>query len=164
MKMYNKEYHAKWYAKNRQRLLEVRRRYNAEYSKRPYVIAAAKMKNATENARKRRMAYKKTDKGIAAEGRYRKNNAESIKRRREDDRLMKRYGINSRQRLDMLNAQGNSCLICGASGKRLHIDHCHKTGIVRGMLCSKCNMGIGLFSDSVATLESAIRYLNRKCS
>ena len=53
-----------------------------------------------------------------------------------------------------------TCAICGkAERKRLARDHCHATGLRRGDLCSRCNMGIGLFEDSPDLLASAARYL-----
>ena len=52
----------------------------------------------------------------------------------------------------------NHCLICG-SEKRLHIDHCHKTGKFRALLCSKCNTGLGMFDEDIAKMECAIRYI-----
>src|SRR6267142_1795993 len=58
--------------------------------------------------------------------------------------------------------QENSCAICGVSFSRTpHVDHCHVTGKIRGLLCSKCNRGLGFFQDSVQTLESAVRYLKK---
>src|SRR5262245_26645039 len=53
---------------------------------------------------------------------------------------------------------GKVCAICG-SLERLAVDHDHTTGAVRGALCSNCNVALGLFSDSVQRLESAIAYL-----
>ncbi len=52
------------------------------------------------------------------------------------------------------------CAICNSTD-RLSIDHCHKTGEVRGLLCSKCNSGIGLFRDKIDLLEAAIHYLKQ---
>jgi hypothetical protein len=59
---------------------------------------------------------------------------------------------------------GDLCAICRqpSVGQRLSIDHCHETGIVRGLLCSPCNLGLGSFRDSVERLESAIRYLGSR--
>ena len=53
------------------------------------------------------------------------------------------------------------CEICGGTTHRKHlaIDHNHKTGIIRGMLCDSCNQGLGKFKDSVYLLQSAINYL-----
>lgn len=56
-----------------------------------------------------------------------------------------------------------SCEICGMGYTKgnvsLHIDHDHSTGKIRGVLCEKCNKGIGLFNDSADLLKSAIKYL-----
>lgn len=81
---------------------------------------------------------------------------------------LSRYGITLEQYNAMVAAQDNKCLICGLeentvskSGitKVLAVDHCHTTGKVRGLLCYKCNVGIGHLQDSIEVLESAIQYL-----
>jgi hypothetical protein len=65
----------------------------------------------------------------------------------------------------LLAAQGGGCAICGAttSGDRwnghLHIDHDHKTGTVRGLLCQKCNQGLGWFKHEAKLLQAAAKYL-----
>lgn len=63
----------------------------------------------------------------------------------------------------MLVSQGGGCAICGESlGTRaLPIDHDHNTGTNRGILCSLCNGGLGMFRDRTALLESAIQYLEK---
>lgn len=76
------------------------------------------------------------------------------------------YGITLQEYDDMLYEQGSGCAICGTKndvveGRRLAIDHCHDSGKVRGILCAKCNKGLGLFCDSVENLESAIKYLKK---
>lgn len=63
----------------------------------------------------------------------------------------------------ILSKQSGVCAICGGvcqSGKRLAVDHCHKTDKVRGLLCAKCNLGIGLFDDEPTRIQAAITYLN----
>jgi hypothetical protein len=61
----------------------------------------------------------------------------------------------------LLSAQGGGCAICGTEpdGQRLAVDHCHDTGIVRGILCFGCNSGLGLFGDDAALIERAAAYL-----
>lgn len=58
------------------------------------------------------------------------------------------------------------CDICGKTieenGKNLSMDHCHTTGIFRGMLCSSCNLALGLFRDNISVMERAISYLKKK--
>ncbi len=62
------------------------------------------------------------------------------------------YGI-SKEEINI-----DKCMICG-SQRRLCIDHCHNTKIVRGILCTKCNFGLGYFDDNKQKLENAIKYL-----
>jgi len=66
-------------------------------------------------------------------------------------------------RAGLTRLQSGRCAICGdPPGKRgLHLDHDHLTGIVRGLLCHRCNFGIGLFRDSEELLMRAITYLGR---
>lgn len=57
------------------------------------------------------------------------------------------------------------CDICGSpptSRRRNCIDHCHTTGIVRGLLCEDCNKGLGRFKDSPELLNKAVQYLKKK--
>ena len=73
-----------------------------------------------------------------------------------------RYGISPEQYLQMYNQQDGKCLICGKEpdkGKYLSVDHDKETGEVRGLLCSKCNSGIGLFKENINAMARAIRYL-----
>lgn len=58
-----------------------------------------------------------------------------------------------------LRDKARSCAICKLPGDNLCVDHCHQTGKVRGMLCCRCNTGIGMFSDNTTYLEEAIIYL-----
>ena len=63
--------------------------------------------------------------------------------------------------------QNESCAICNAklkAGFMVHVDHDHKTGEVRGILCRWCNTGLGNFKDSIDNLKSAVKYLKKYCS
>lgn len=90
----------------------------------------------------------------------------SLKRTSEynrDANLKAKFGMNHGDYLEMLEAQGGVCKICGTTpeGKPLCVDHNHSTGEIRGLLCNHCNTGIGMLKDSVENLENAIRYLKR---
>lgn len=74
------------------------------------------------------------------------------------------YGISIDDYMRMLHKQDYKCAICksdgpGARAKYFAVDHCHATGKVRGLLCTKCNTGLGLFSDNSEHLQMAIKYL-----
>jgi len=56
--------------------------------------------------------------------------------------------------------QEGKCAICFKIMDAPNVDHCHKTGKVRGLLCSLCNKGIGLFHDDIEKLLQAVEYLN----
>lgn len=61
----------------------------------------------------------------------------------------------------MTSAQENACAICKGTTSTLCIDHDHSSGVVRGLLCSNCNTGIGLFKDDPTRLSNAIAYLEK---
>lgn len=82
-------------------------------------------------------------------------------------RLQYDYGITEEDYKELLRKQEGKCAICGATKANnfrdnLYVDHCHSTGIVRGLLCTRCNSCLGLFQDDVSILEAAIRYLNKE--
>ncbi|MFI5935430.1 endonuclease VII domain-containing protein [Actinoplanes sp. NPDC051494] len=72
--------------------------------------------------------------------------------------LRQRYGIGQRDFDEMLARQGGMCAICGADDPQ-HVDHDHRTGWVRGILCFNCNGGLGRFRDDPVFLAGAIAYL-----
>ncbi len=75
-------------------------------------------------------------------------------------RLKNRYGITIKERNAMIAKQNGVCAICGVAPKRFDTDHCHKTGLVRKLLCHNCNAGIGYFKENTQYLKSAIEYLD----
>jgi hypothetical protein len=93
--------------------------------------------------------------------RYRQENLQRVRDIERKHKLKKAYGISVEEYNSMLNKQNGRCAICRNSpdNKRLCVDHCHVTGRVRGLLCQKCNRGLGLFKDNTDSLFSAIKYL-----
>ena len=76
--------------------------------------------------------------------------------------LQKTHDLSLSEYSAMLETQGGKCAICGCtSAKFLCVDHCHKSGSVRRLLCSKCNSGIGMFRDDPSLLRKAAEYLEK---
>ncbi len=74
------------------------------------------------------------------------------------------YGIDLDRYNLLLETQGGGCAICGdttadSAGRNLHVDHCHTTERVRGLLCSSCNSILGRAKDNPTILERAAQYL-----
>jgi hypothetical protein len=103
--------------------------------------------------------------------RVRAANYAANRERRRDGMRRLLYGLKPGQYEEMLNKQGGKCSICRepeASPDRhtgrargLFVDHDHATGRVRGLLCMRCNIGVGQFRDDVDLMKLAIEYLNR---
>lgn len=79
------------------------------------------------------------------------------------------YGVDEARFLAMLAEQDGRCAICGTEewgGKSgvPHVDHCHDSTKVRGLLCAGCNNGLGLFRDDPARLRAAATYLEAHAS
>jgi hypothetical protein len=82
---------------------------------------------------------------------------------------LKKFGLGLSDYDQMLEQQGGLCAICGREETQINtktdkpfslaVDHCHKTGAVRGLLCMKCNRGLGLFEDNIEVLKKALAYL-----
>lgn len=76
--------------------------------------------------------------------------------------MKKRYGISKENYYNLLEEQNGVCAICFKAeiqGRKLSVDHNHLTGEVRGLLCSKCNMVLGLLGDNDELLLNALNYL-----
>lgn len=125
--------------------------------------------HAEAQARRNRLPEIKARKNAARRERY----ANEPQRRIAslDGQLRRNYGISFGEYSRMLGDQDFRCLICRepASGgakaaSRLHVDHDHETGRVRGLLCTRCNQGLGYFRDNPDLLRSAVEYLERSAT
>jgi hypothetical protein len=72
---------------------------------------------------------------------------------------LRRYGVDKTWLKATVLSQNGCCSICGEKTEKLVIDHCHSTNIVRGLLCGRCNTGLGQFRDDLDILASASSYL-----
>jgi len=78
------------------------------------------------------------------------------------DTLRRKYGLTVDDYNARLSAQGGGCAICRKEqdgGKKLVVDHCHETGVVRGLLCDGCNQAIGRLGDNSRSVQRAVSYL-----
>lgn len=137
------------------KLTEARKEYN-----RAYYLKNKERINTPEQKAYQARWYQENKDRIAEE--YRSNPELQLQRSRQ-----KKYGV-SPAWVDMtLKDQEGKCAICGVAmtgeNRKLvpHVDHCHDTGLVRGLLCQSCNVGLGRFEDNVDRLEAALRYLRQ---
>jgi hypothetical protein len=75
--------------------------------------------------------------------------------------IKNRYGITETDFNAMLVRQHGGCAICndGPGKRKFHVDHCHSTGKIRGLLCHRCNVGIGMFRENPQLFIEAITYM-----
>ena len=139
--MRNKQYLHDWYLKHKQRILK-----------------------------RNKIRYNLKKESILLKGKeYRLKNKEKVEKQKRIGKLKYRYGITLEIYSQMLEAQNNVCAICHLPESRksrsgsyiLSVDHDHKTGKVRGLLCHRCNNCLGTLKDNTQILQSAINYLNR---
>lgn len=132
--MTKKAYKHKWYLENRDRILANRREYKAG--------------NLTEIRRKQREYHKKN-----------KDKQTYINKRR-NVRYIAKFGITLDDYNRMLIQQNGLCAICLNPPKRfnLAVDHDHKTGLVRGLLCYRCNYGLGWLGDNWEKIQRVYKY------
>lgn len=97
----------------------------------------------------------------------RKESLERYHANPESQRLrlyISRYGLDIADWHSMFKKQRGCCAICGTHQSKLkqtlNVDHNHSTGIVRGLLCSNCNRGVGMFQDEADRLRKAAEYLD----
>lgn len=97
-----------------------------------------------------------------------RNKTEKRQIYRKSARWLEKYGVTYGEIETIRIAQDNKCWICltefnlkSHKPDSMAVDHCHTTGVIRGLLCAGCNSGLGYFRDSHAFLERAIAYLAR---
>lgn len=135
-----KEYKANWYQKNRTRMRQLQSEYYQE--------------NA-EHLKEYQNEYKKT-------------NPDILRMSRRKDRLKRLYGLTLEDYLEKLRVQGGVCWICkkpetskdrNGNIRALSVDHNHKTGETRNLLCDRCNRFIGMIEEEPELLLVFLEYL-----
>lgn len=170
-----KAYQKAYYEANKAELLERQRERNRAHYQANKQAHAAKAKSwkekNPERAAELQKQYRERNRELLNAKRkaiYEANKpAEQAARRRSK---IKSYGLSPEQFEQMLAQQSGRCAICKTDkptvkiGGSFRIDHCHSTGKVRGLLCMKCNSGLGMFSDSPEVLIAAAEYLIKSSS
>lgn len=98
---------------------------------------------------------------------YKEKKIESDRKCHAEYKKYHRHGITRDQYVLMEQAQGGVCQICKKPPRdkqNMAIDHNHRTNQVRGLLCKQCNRALGLFGDSINTIENALNYLKERGS
>lgn len=132
-------------------------------------LAVYKNKKLCEKCYNNERYWSNPEEARARASQYQKDAFDSdpskVKRMRKNNDLMVNYGITLDQYERQFLLQNGACAICKRPqidlGKPLAVDHCHKTGEVRGLLCTGCNMALGGFVDDIDNLNTAINYLNK---
>lgn len=168
-------YQAEYYERNKERLLPLQRERNREaYLKDPVAHRARADKWKAENPER----YATTQQTHREQNRekYRVSSAEWYRQNKDvakdQTRIRKlaSYGLTPETYMELSASQDHKCAICGdpygmeSLKHPLYVDHCHKTGEVRGLLCSRCNTGLGLFRDNPDLMLAAVTYLTRSSS
>jgi hypothetical protein len=146
-------------------------RYSLEASIRRRESARVKVakwrKENPEKYREQRLAWqrKNREKIYAKHKEHYRNNRERYRAYSYKSNLKTQFGITLEQYNSLWEAQGSKCVICKRSPSevsgRFHVDHDHKTGHIRGIICPQCNHAIGLFRDDISVLKNAIKYMKR---
>lgn len=139
---------------------------NKDYYLKNKEVIRNRVKKYSKNNSEKIREYRKT---------YHEKNKEKLKKYQQDryyngngrlenleSKLKKNYNLTLDGYNDLIVKQKGVCAICFnqcTSGKSLSVDHNHDTGKIRGLLCNRCNRGIGLMRDDAIILESAIKYL-----
>ncbi len=92
---------------------------------------------------------------------YAKRMADYNKGRGRHCYLMRTYGISVEEYEALKEKQDGRCALCQRKRKRLAVDHCHKTGRVRGLLCGPCNRALGMLGDNEASILKVLTYVQQ---
>lgn len=139
--------------------------YDEAYQQTPrYKEALRKRMQSVEFKQKQKIAskkYRSTLEYKAWKKAYR--NSPEAKDARRNQLLQKNFGITLEKYREMLSLQNGLCAICFGTEelRMLAVDHCHKTGKIRGLLCRYCNQALGIMKDDVERMLRAVEYLKK---
>lgn len=170
-----KAYLKAYYEKNKEALLvkqRLRNRKNYQAKTAEYAARGRAWKEANPERMKELQQNHRVSNGEVLIARSREWYAANKPRAAAQARTqkLKSYGLDEAQYQAMLTEQGGKCAICGSRhglasrSYPLYVDHCHTTGKVRGLLCQRCNAGLGMFQDQLELINKAALYLSKSSS
>src|SRR3990167_5753625 len=143
--------HKRWRERHLEQSKEIHRRWEAKNK---------------DKRRAQRLHWQRNNKDKVSVHNHRRyaKNPQSVKDQVWRSKLRRFYGLTVEQWNAMNEAQGGVCALCFEpckKNKRLTVDHCHITSVVRGLLCCACNLAIGKFRDDYELIERAASYLKK---
>jgi hypothetical protein len=153
---YNKAYQKAYRKAHRKEALAYQKEYRKAHKK--------------ENSKRSKAYYEANKKAIRAKQKKAYHaNREKINSRRKVLNFLNKYGMTFQDLEHLWQRQKKRCPICKRCipnpcrqrSSKTHVDHCHKTGKVRGLLCCSCNLGLGSLQHSVSNHKRAIKYLQK---
>ena len=130
------------------KFLESRRRWHKLHPEKSKAIKERYLKSHPDRIRKKNRAWR--DRTPSKQSLYKRT-----------ARIKKKFGVTIEEFELFRQSQGDCCAICDTTEK-IFVDHNHKTGKLRGVLCSHCNSMIGFARENIAVLEKAIAYIREK--
>ena len=167
-----KEYQAAYRAANREKARLRTAQWRKDNPEKAAKLSGKWEKENPEKAAEKRRAWreKNREKNQQTQREWRERVGYNQRRKERGDHVrqqLKTYGLTEQSFAELLNAQGGCCAICGQSepgmknSSRLYVDHCHETGLVRGLLCRACNTMLGNAKDMASVLRAGAEYLER---
>ena len=156
-----KEYMKQWYEKHKEEKREHSRQWNLNHKIEKAEYDKQYRKDNKEHYKQYRLDHKKER--TEYNRRYNYEHKEESAKRNKKWRLNVAHGLTYKEWEGLWYAQDGRCAICDkffAEQIDINVDHDHETGKIRGLLCRKCNYGLGYFDDSVELLEEATQYIN----
>jgi len=158
-----KEYNKKYYLEHKKEANERSNKWNLSHKIEKFEYDKQRRLDHPEYDKAYRLTHKKEITEYNKE--YRLNNKELIVKTNRQFRLKKAYGLSLKDWEGLWYAQDGRCAICDeffTNVRSICVDHDHKTGKVRGLLCRNCNYGLGYFNDNIELLVKAICFLKNK--
>lgn len=142
-------YQKNWARKNRERVKAVKRKHY--------------LKNIERYRENRKKWYERNRSKVKAyQHEYREKNREKVNARDEKARLMRRYGLGRDQLHLFLKKRNEKCPVCLRKSKKvLAFDHCHRTGVLRGLICGKCNSAIAFLDEDPVIMRRLADYVSK---